>query len=130
MLDKSRICFEIVGTSEIRPGERLLEIDDDVEIGLVVFPGPIVWWFECTDEFGLEQEGFELGITQCVFDRISGYDGGLFGVELRVLGVAAKPRFQIDGFADVEQGIPCPVLIHPARAGCVVKVGDDLPEKS
>lgn len=41
---------KLVGTGEVRTGERTREIKDDVEIAFVIFPDSIVGWTEFADE--------------------------------------------------------------------------------
>lgn len=94
-----------MGTGKIGSGERVGQINYDVEIAFVVFPDAVVGRFVFADQLRLEHEGFELGVTEGVLDPVPCHDGGLFGVQLGVLGVTSQPGSQIDGFADVEQSI-------------------------
>lgn len=117
-----------MGPCKARAWEGILHINEDVEIAFIIFPDAVMGWAIRADEFRLQYERLELGITQRETNGVTSDNCGFFGVKLRVLGMGEEASLNIDCFADVEEGVPCPILVDPASSGGILNTFDALPD--
>ena len=97
----------------------------DQRVGLVVLQADVVPGLVAFDEVGLQQERLRLGVGDRHVDPVGAVDHPPDAVAPRV-GVGPDPIPQVDGLADVADGVALVEEIHPRIPR---EVGRPLPDR-